>query len=79
MSWQTTRLELEGTRISVELRDPKKNGWAVICNGRLNKNTMEFDYEPLPSSRTDEWIEAHTFYDASEACKFAEIYAQTNQ
>ena len=46
----------------IDLRNPKQGLWAIIKNSlRMNRKTKEFDYEPFPSSRTDEWISDHCF------------------
>jgi hypothetical protein len=46
----------------IDLRNPRQGLFGVIEGGmRLSKKTLEFDYEPLPSSRTDEWIAEHCF------------------
>jgi len=34
---------------------------------RLNRVTGDFDYQPIPSSRTEEWIRDHTFDSLEEA------------
>lgn len=46
-------------------------GWAVrkLSTYRLNVHTLEFDYEPMPSSRTEEWIDDHIFADIPTALK----------
>lgn len=68
-AWRCTRFELDGTQIKIELRDPKRNGFAVLQDGLRMDVNGEFDFEPLPSSRTDEWIANHTFYDLADAKK----------
>jgi hypothetical protein len=35
--------------------------WAVIRHGRCLGADGEWDYEPRPSSREDDWLEAHRF------------------
>lgn len=46
---------------TINLRDPEKNGWAIIrCGFRLSRKG-QLDYEPMPSSRTESWIKKHTF------------------
>jgi len=46
----------------IEERDSEKNLWGVFdkFGNRMNK-AKEFEHEPFPSSRTDEWIEEHSF------------------
>lgn len=42
--------------------------WAVRIMGRaLNKHTRQWDPEPIPSSRTDEWLADHRWTDYGEA------------
>jgi len=50
--------------ISLENRDPRKDGaktWAIIQDGCCMANDGTFDYEPSPSSRTEEWLNSHRF------------------
>jgi len=48
--------------------------WAVCSNPwRLNKN-LEIDNEPLPSSRTDDYIEQHSWPTIQEAIDAAKKY-----
>ena len=46
----------------IEERDSEKNLWGVFdkFGNRLNRKGMA-EHEPLPSSRTDEWIKEHSF------------------
>lgn len=46
-------------RITVERRAP--NQWAVMHNGYCLHTSGRWDYEPLPSSRTDQWKKSHRF------------------
>ena len=57
--------------VQVESRDLAKGRWTVLWLGRgLSKSTEEWEYEPLPSSREDDWLDDHRFtYD--EALLFA--------
>jgi hypothetical protein len=53
--------------------------WAVIYGsaggrGRVLSTRGEWDFEPIPSSRTDEWLDAHRF-DLDTALKHAEQQA----
>lgn len=53
-------------RINIESRDPDGDVWAIVNDGMcLNKN-FEWEYEPTPSSRSDEFIE-RTRYTLDEA------------
>jgi hypothetical protein len=46
--------------------------WAVYRNDsyRLNKETGQFDYEPMPANRNDEFIRTHSFNIAEAAVAF---------
>lgn len=52
----------EGSVMSVSLESNGKDKWAIRTHNQLclGKN-LEWDYEPLPSSRTEEWLKAHRF------------------
>lgn len=45
--------------VAVEERWP--SGWAVLWAGYCLGEDGEWDFEPLPSSRTDEWKATHRF------------------
>ena len=45
----------------IELRDREKDLWAVMASGNRLSKDLQWDYEPLPSSRTQEWIDNHSF------------------
>lgn len=44
--------------------------WAVVDNGVLNKD-LQWEYEPMPSSRTDEFIARTRFDSIDEALRAA--------
>ena len=48
--------------------------WAVCWRGRCADKHGEWDYEPRPSSRTDEWIASHRF-SVDEALRIARALA----
>lgn len=50
------------------------SGWAVRRMGQCIDRTGVWDYEPQPSSRTDEWIAAHR-HDLDTALKLAKAAA----
>lgn len=57
---KSTRYEYKG--FVIDLRNPKQDLWAIVDGGlRINRKTKVWEYEPLPSSRTDEWIADHCF------------------
>lgn len=63
-TWQVT-VDLRHSRDGVQ-------SWAVRISGRaLNTETGEFDYEPIPSERTDDWLATHRFSDYDAACRAA--------
>lgn len=45
--------------VTVERRAPGR--WAVCWLGRCLEAQGEWGYEPLPSSREDDWLDAHRF------------------
>lgn len=49
-----------------------KDGWSLVLKGNmaLNKNSMTFDIEPLPSRRTDEYTKSHRFKSQERALDF---------
>lgn len=73
MEWIATKFEDTGRRCSLESRHPDKNWW-VVADGRvvLGKD-LQWDYEPLPSNRTDEWLENFR-YDLETAKQLAEKF-----
>lgn len=61
---------LRGSEVTVEWRGPRLDGgvsWAVLYRSNRLSRRGEWDYEPFPSSRTDEWISAHSWPTFSEA------------
>lgn len=57
-----------------DLRRGVEQCWGIfnIIGWRLSRK-MKWDYEPLPSSRTDAWIKSHSFTE-DEAKKILEKY-----
>lgn len=47
--------------ITVERRGPGDDRFAVLHHGRCLSKDGKWDFEPMPSSRTDEWIIGHRF------------------
>jgi hypothetical protein len=45
--------------LRVEERD--EGSWAVLHGGSCLRTSGGWDYEPLPSSRTDRWLKQHRF------------------
>lgn len=46
---------------SLELAWRGPESWAVMWNSRCLNADNEWDYEPLPSERSDQWIADHRF------------------
>lgn len=63
---KAVKFELDYPDLYIE--DRGKGKWAV-CYHRmvLDKYLFQFTYEPMPSSRTDEFLEKHRFNSAEEA------------
>jgi len=45
--------------------------WAVRSGSMCLSTQGEWDWEPMPSSRTDEWLGAHRFQNSDEAIRAA--------
>ena len=59
---------IEATKFDEEFSKPIS--WAIRCGGRcMSKITKSFDYEPLPSSRDDEFFDEYRFNTPEEAYK----------
>ncbi len=58
----------------------KPNKWAIRRGSSvMNKKTGQFEYEPLPSSRTDKWLKDHRFNNYTSAFNcFAAFYNKKN-
>lgn len=41
--------------------------WAVRNGSRCLSKALTWDYEPMPSSREDEWLDEHRWDDSAEA------------
>jgi hypothetical protein len=57
-----TQFETEDSKYTLKLVSSIRDGrWGLYRDFmRFNKITKTFSYEMLPSSRDDEWIEAHS-------------------
>jgi len=56
-----TEISTDDGQVKISLRDPKNNFWAIIQGmTRLNRNGS-WSIEPIPSNRTKEFIEQHSF------------------
>lgn len=53
----------------------------AVCDGGscLNKETLEFDYEPQPSSREEDWLNQVRFYSVEEALECFERFVEEEQ
>lgn len=64
-----------GSLYDIEVdRAPQMDGtvkWAVRWNGRSLHRSGRWDWEPIPSSRTDRWLKSHRF-ELDTALKLAE-------
>ena len=60
--------------LTVSRRGDEEPAWAVLApHGRLNKTTHKFDHEPLPSSRSKEWVKEHSFTLADAIIEAVEV------
>lgn len=44
-----------------------KGAWAVIKDSLCMSINGDWDFEPMPSSRTDDWLVGHRFHSAEAA------------
>jgi hypothetical protein len=71
----------------IESRGPEndkpgaRERFAVVYHGafNLNRSTLEWDYERLPSSRTDKFFKTHRFYSVEEAMACFEKFARVEK
>jgi hypothetical protein len=70
---RATAFRLNGTT-TLELRSDRggKKKWAIVDNGVLNKKG-DWEYEPLPSSRDDAFLERTRFDSIEEALQVAKL------
>ena len=72
-----TRIETDDGQYYIELRDITNYLFGVFDKSgrRKQRNLNSWDYEPQPSSRTNEWIEQHlfTFKEAKKVLGVLEI------
>lgn len=63
-----TEFRIPGSRISVQWRG--KHDWCVFEGGTVLNKAGDWEYEPLPSSRSEEFT-AHTRFDRDTAIRLA--------
>lgn len=62
----------ERHHLSIKIDRTAPNRWALRWHGEcLNIRTREWEYEHIPSERTDEWLADHRVNDFSEAKRIA--------
>ena len=66
--------EVDRTTWSIRVEHRGEERWAVTNLGRCLNRYGIWDSEPLPSSRTEEWLAAHRF-SRDEALTLARLYA----
>lgn len=64
--------------ISIERRDLKKDSWAIVKSRFCLNRDLEFEYEPLPSSRDEDFIN-RTRFSLEEAKKILRKYIKENK
>ncbi len=58
----------------IECKNPNKDHWAVTRGGAvLNNDDLEFEYEPIPSARTNDFI-GRTRFNLEEAKALLQRY-----
>ncbi|WP_217925125.1 hypothetical protein [Miltoncostaea oceani] len=65
-----SQFSLEETRVTISLRD--RDRWAIVRSGGFCMNRSgQWEYEPLPSSRSDDFIARtrFTLTEATEICR----------
>jgi hypothetical protein len=60
------KYELNG-EFGIYVEDRGRGKWAVTHMGRCMDAGGDWDYEPSPSNRTDEWVAQHRFDSPEEA------------
>ena len=59
----------------VSSRDKALQTWVVENSGHvLSKTTLDFIYEPMPSSRTDEFLQDTRFSNPNQAYEYYQKY-----
>lgn len=75
-----TEFRIPGSRISVQWRG--KQDWCVFEGGTVLNKAGDWEYEPLPSSRSEDFV-AHTRFDRDTAIRLAkekaDEYERTNR
>lgn len=76
VSWSFGDMTKEGTDFSgiTSIR------WGIYLNGNsMNKESGMFDYEPMPSSRTDKFLEEHRYSSYEEALEtYLKFHGEVN-
>lgn len=62
---------VEAPHLTIEHRGDALNPdlWAICCKGTCLSKDFEWHYEPPPSNRTPEFLDAHRFSSADEALR----------
>lgn len=58
--------------LRVGFRGP--NAWAIICHGNVLNHDGEWEYEPFPSSRDEEFVARCRWPSAREAIDFVQAH-----
>lgn len=58
---------LRGSHIIIQRVSPHYDQWRVIDCGYALSRKYKWNYMPIPSDRTPEWIDAHTFRGLNDA------------
>lgn len=60
----------------IELRNSEKNHWAVIRHGLVLNKDLQMEYEPLPSSRDEEFFQRCRFNSPEEASEYLQKFLE---
>jgi hypothetical protein len=62
--------------VYIELRNPEQNHWAVTRHGSVLNKDLEFEYEPMPSSRDEDFFNRCRFRSVEEAAQYLTKYQE---
>lgn len=63
--------DINSSIYSIKVEDAGRGRWAIRRMGRCLDANGDWDYEPTPSNREDDWLDAHRF-DLDTALRLAQ-------